>query len=161
MYYFYVLYSLKDNKLYKGFSENASARLIRHNAGGSTSTRNRRPLVLIYLEQFTTKQEAMARERWSKTLEGGSELKEILISKGILDSESKLRKEISGYERSIHNVKIARTGSRYERPSINYRGSFSLMMYHELDGSPCSSIQTTSSCQCGYILYLFLSLPSR
>ena len=90
MFYFYVLYSLKDQKLYKGYSEDAAARLLKHNAGGSTSTKNRRPFVLIYLEQYHSKQEAMARERWSKTLVGGTELKQILISNGIIDSKSKL-----------------------------------------------------------------------
>ena len=90
MFYFYVLYSLKDEKLYKGYSENIAARLLKHNAGGNISTKNRRPFALIYLESFLSKQEALDRERWSKTLEGGSELKQILISNGILNSKSKL-----------------------------------------------------------------------
>ena len=96
MYSFYVLYSLKDERLYKGYTSNMGQRLTKHNRGGSKSTKHRRPFVLIYAEQYLTKQDAISREQWSKTLEGGSELKEILVSKGILDSESKLKTYPSG-----------------------------------------------------------------
>jgi len=50
MYYFYVLYSLKDQKLYKGFSTDVYKRLARHNNGATKSTKHRRPFVLIYFE---------------------------------------------------------------------------------------------------------------
>jgi hypothetical protein len=49
MYYFYVLYSLKDGRLYKGSSGNIGQRFERHAAGGTASTKHHRPLVLIYL----------------------------------------------------------------------------------------------------------------
>ena len=90
MYYFYVLYSLKDNRLYKGFSEDLGKRLIRHNAGGTASTKHRRPLVLIYAESYPDKASATARERWSKSLEGGAVLKSLLQDKGILDESGRL-----------------------------------------------------------------------
>jgi putative endonuclease len=35
MFYFYVLYSLKDNRLYKGATSNLLRRLQQHNAGGN------------------------------------------------------------------------------------------------------------------------------
>ncbi|MCD4774360.1 MAG: GIY-YIG nuclease family protein [Bacteroidales bacterium] len=38
MHFVYVLYSLKDYRLYKGSTSNIQKRLIRHNSGGSTST---------------------------------------------------------------------------------------------------------------------------
>ena len=38
MHFVYVLYSLKDNRLYKGYTSNIQNRLLRHNSGGSTST---------------------------------------------------------------------------------------------------------------------------
>ena len=50
MYYFYVLYSLKDNRLYKGYSTEPGARFLRHQSGGVASTRYRRPLVLFCIE---------------------------------------------------------------------------------------------------------------
>ena len=91
MFYFYVLYSLKDHKLYKGYSSNIASRFLKHFNGGTSSTKNRRPLVLIYLEAFDTKKEAMDRERWAKSKEGGPTLKKKLADIGILDKEFRLR----------------------------------------------------------------------
>lgn len=35
MYYFYVLYSLKDGKLYKGVSSDVGNRFLKHSMGGT------------------------------------------------------------------------------------------------------------------------------
>ncbi|PHN06898.1 GIY-YIG nuclease family protein [Flavilitoribacter nigricans] len=96
MYYFYVLYSLKDGRLYKGSTGDIGQRLIRHNAGGTASTKHRRPLVLIYVESFQEKSEATARERWSKTLKGGAELRRILEEKKLLDATGTLSSAHTG-----------------------------------------------------------------
>ncbi len=90
MYYFYVLYSLKDQKLYKGYSSNLAARFISHNNGGTKSTKYRRPLVMIYIEVFATKHEAMKREKESKSLEGGAHLRLKLRNLMILNEEGVL-----------------------------------------------------------------------
>ena len=66
-------------------------RLNKHNSGGSKSTKIRRPFVLIYSEQYLSKQAAISREKWSKTLEGGSRLVELLIDKEILSLDKKLK----------------------------------------------------------------------
>jgi len=84
MHFFYVLYSLKDNKLYKGYSENVGKRFTAHYNGEVKSTMYRRPLVLIYSEIFDNKDDALNRERWSKSKNGGPELKQILVDKGVL-----------------------------------------------------------------------------
>ena len=89
-FYFYVLYSLKDNKLYKGYSANIGQRLIKHNAGATASTKHRRPLVLIYTEIFATKSEAIKREIWAKSKEGGPEIVKLLIERNILNHSHKL-----------------------------------------------------------------------
>ena len=78
MYYFYVLKSLKDGRRYKGYTIDLEKRLERHNAGGVKSTKYRRPLILVYSESYDTEKEARDREKWSKTFEGGMELKTIL-----------------------------------------------------------------------------------
>ena len=39
MYYFYVLYSIKDHKLYKGFSGDIPSKLWKHFNGGVNATR--------------------------------------------------------------------------------------------------------------------------
>src|SRR5690554_142945 len=84
MYYLYVLYSLKDGQLYKGTSSDPAKRFIRHNAGGNKSTAHRKPFVLIHLEEFNEKAQALKQERYYKSLEGGTALKQMLVAKGIL-----------------------------------------------------------------------------
>jgi len=66
-YYVYVLKSLKDCKFYIGFSTNVARRLIAHNEGKNTSTRNRRPLELIYFEGYLNKMDALGRENFLKS----------------------------------------------------------------------------------------------
>ena len=80
MHYVYILRSLKDNKLYTGYTKNLSDRLFRHNNGLVHSTRNRRPLKLIYSEKFISKTEALKREKYFKTLQGSTE-KILIISR--------------------------------------------------------------------------------
>ena len=96
MYYFYVLYSLKDERLYKGFTADVERRLIQHNTGKTTSTKNRRPFVLLYFEEYPEKLQATQREAWSKSLEGGAALKQLLIDKGLLQANGKLNDAGSG-----------------------------------------------------------------
>lgn len=67
-----------DNKLYTGFSSNLRKRLTEHNSGGVDSTRNRRPLELIYYEAHKYKDDALAREKFLKTTRG-----KILLKKQI------------------------------------------------------------------------------
>jgi len=50
MYYTYVLKSLKDNKLYIGWTDNLKLRIQRHTNGLVVATKNRRPLELVYYE---------------------------------------------------------------------------------------------------------------
>ena len=90
MHFFYVLYSLKDGRLYKGYSSNLLNRIQQHNNGRTTSTKHRRPLILLYFEIFDNKKEATQREAWAKSLEGGSELRQLLIQKNLLNTKGKL-----------------------------------------------------------------------
>ena len=78
MYYFYVLKSLKDGKLYKGYSQNVRNRLLAHNSGKVRATKNRKPFKIIYQEGFNTEKEAIEREKYFKTFKGGKKLKKIL-----------------------------------------------------------------------------------
>ena len=91
MHFVYVLYSLKDNRLYKGYTSNIQKRLLRHNSGGSNSTAKRKPFVLVHIEQFENKSDALKREIYLKTLEGGSRLIDYLKSKNILNENNKLK----------------------------------------------------------------------
>jgi len=77
-YYIYILFSLKDFKLYVGYTTNIENRLIEHNAGRVTSTKNRRPLKLIYHETFIDKTDAQAREKFLKSGFGREQMKKAL-----------------------------------------------------------------------------------
>ena len=93
MHFVYVLYSLKDHKLYKGATSNLQKRIIRHNSGGSKSTAHRKPFVLVHVEQFEDKSMALKRELYLKTLEGGSKLIEFLKKQKILNENGMLNVE--------------------------------------------------------------------
>lgn len=90
MYYVYVLYSLKDHRLYKGYTSNIQNRLLKHNSGGSTSTAKRKPFVLAHIELFDDKSVALKREKYFKSLKGGVALIDFLKSKQILNSKGKI-----------------------------------------------------------------------
>ncbi|MBA3047453.1 GIY-YIG nuclease family protein [Patescibacteria group bacterium] len=66
MYYVYILKSLKDKKLYIGFTSDLNKRFKEHIEGKVESTKNRRPLVLVYYEAYKTKEDAIERERQLK-----------------------------------------------------------------------------------------------
>ena len=70
MFYVYILRSEKDKKRYIGFTKNLDRRLIEHNSGLIKSTKNGRPLTLIYIEEYSSKTEAMNREKEIKANKG-------------------------------------------------------------------------------------------
>jgi putative endonuclease len=77
VFYLYILLNEKDNKRYVGFSENLKTRINEHNSGSVKSTKNRRPLKLIYFEEYESKGDAIKREKFFKSGLGRSFLKSI------------------------------------------------------------------------------------
>ncbi len=73
----YILRSLKNNDLYVGSAEDLDVRLSRHNNGRVKSTKAYRPWELLEYEAYTTRSEAVQRERFLKT----HQQKEILKKK--------------------------------------------------------------------------------
>jgi putative endonuclease len=71
----YLLLSEKDYKTYIGSTNNLERRFQEHNLGEVSSTKNRRPLKLIYSENFNNLSEARIREKHLKTRKGRKELK--------------------------------------------------------------------------------------
>lgn len=67
MYYTYVLKSIKDSKLYIGWTDDLRLRIKKHNQGRVNATKNRRPLKLIYYEACLLKDKAIKREKYFKT----------------------------------------------------------------------------------------------
>ncbi len=78
--YLYILRSRVDGKLYVGHTKNLARRLELHNLGTVRSTRRRAPFDLVYAEEFSTRGEAVKKEKFLKSLEG-STLKRALVEK--------------------------------------------------------------------------------
>lgn len=67
MYYVYILQSGVDKKFYAGFTEDLKLRFGQHKKGFVVSTKNRRPLILVYYEACLNKNDALHREKYFKT----------------------------------------------------------------------------------------------
>jgi putative endonuclease len=74
MFHVYVLLSVKTGRRYVGSCEDVDERVRRHNAGHSKSTRHGIPWILIHSESFSTRAEAVRKERYYKTGRGRDEL---------------------------------------------------------------------------------------
>lgn len=78
--YTYLL-KCADESLYCGWTNHLEERVRAHNEGrGAKYTKSRRPVVLVYYEEFATKQEAMQREWAVKRLSRKEKLR--LIADG-------------------------------------------------------------------------------
>jgi len=75
MYYTYVLQSKKDDKFYVGFTKDLKLRFDKHSKGKVESTRDRRPLNLIYYEACLNQEDAANREKYMKSYHGRMFLK--------------------------------------------------------------------------------------
>ena len=80
MFYTYVLQSEKDGKKYVGFTKNLKSRFEQHQKGKVESTKDRRPLKLIYYEACLIEQDALKREKYFKTYRGKQFLQKRLKS---------------------------------------------------------------------------------
>ena len=70
-----------DDSLYCGWTNDLEGRVRTHNAGrGARYTRSRRPVRLVYYEEFATREEAMSREWHLKRMSRAG--KERLIREG-------------------------------------------------------------------------------
>ena len=67
MYYVYVLQSSNGGKLYVGYTCSLKRRVEDHNKGLVPSTKNRRPLKLVYYEGCVNSKDAVKREKYLKT----------------------------------------------------------------------------------------------
>lgn len=70
MFYTYVLQNEVDENFYSGFTQDLKLRFDQHNKGYVESTKDRRPLKLIYYEACLNQDDALKRERYFKTYNG-------------------------------------------------------------------------------------------
>ena len=61
--YLYLIQSKKEFSFYIGTTNDIHKRLISHNKGLSSSTKNKRPWILIYVEWYRSRKDALERER--------------------------------------------------------------------------------------------------
>ena len=81
MNYTYIV-RCRDGTLYTGWTNNLEKRMEAHNSGkGARYTKSRRPVKLVYYEEFETKEEAMSREYAIKHMKKSK--KEKLIEKTV------------------------------------------------------------------------------
>ena len=70
MVFTYVLQSEKDGAFYVGFTKNLKQRFEQHQKGSVESTKDRRPLKLIYYEACIHQEDASRREKYLKSYHG-------------------------------------------------------------------------------------------
>ncbi len=78
MYYVYVLKSLKNKKIYIGRTQDLKRRIKEHSQGKVWTTKRLLPIKLVFYEAFSSKQDAIRRERYFKTSKGKNSLKIII-----------------------------------------------------------------------------------
>ena len=79
MFFVYILRSLVNGKLYIDYTSNIEARLNRHNNGQETYIKSGIPWELIYKEGYTTKGEAIKREKHLKNMENPKYILEKIV----------------------------------------------------------------------------------
>ena len=77
MYNTYILKSL-GGKYYIGSTSDVMARLKFHNSGLQRSTRSRIPFQIILFETYSSKKEALKREKQIKNWKGGEAFKRLI-----------------------------------------------------------------------------------
>jgi putative endonuclease len=80
MFYTYVLLSELDKKFYTGYTKDLKLRFEEHKRGNVESTKDRRPLKLVYYESCINQQDATHREKYLKTYHGKMYIKNRLKS---------------------------------------------------------------------------------
>jgi len=84
VYFVYILYSEKTDRYYIGSTSDIDKRLLKHNLGGTASTRPGRPWKLVYTETLQNKTEALVREKEIKKKKSRKYI-EWLINSGAAD----------------------------------------------------------------------------
>jgi len=78
MHYFYILQSLKNQKLYLGCTSNLKRRFHSHNSGKNKATKPNIPYELVFYSGFKNKQDAINCEKYFKTTAGWKRLHRML-----------------------------------------------------------------------------------
>lgn len=78
-YFVYFAKSIKNNKVYVGFTTKFPAeRISEHNAGCNAWSKNNRPFKLLYFEKYQCRADALMREKFYKS-GFGKHIKKLII----------------------------------------------------------------------------------
>jgi len=80
MFYAYVIKSVSIDYFYKVHCEDLEIRLKQHNSGMTESIKPYIPFKIVYFEEFTTREEAIKREKYFKSAAGREFLKSKMAS---------------------------------------------------------------------------------
>lgn len=80
MYYFYILRSLKNGKLYLGQTSDLKTRVKSHNNGENKATKPYIPYELLFYSAFKNEQDAINCEKYFKTTAGWKRIKRMLTN---------------------------------------------------------------------------------
>ena len=79
MYHVYVIVSRRNGKKYTGYTQKSpEIRLREHNSGSNNWTKQNRPFDLLYVEPYSSRNEAIKQERYLKSAAGRIYLKKIM-----------------------------------------------------------------------------------
>ena len=78
MYNVYILKSEKFNRYYIGHTVDLDKRIKRHNGGQVRSTKPYKPWLVIYIEEYKTKQDSYRREMQIKSYNSGDAFKKLI-----------------------------------------------------------------------------------
>ena len=92
-YYVYILFSSKDQKFYIGYTTDLKSRVQQHLGGKVASTRNRRPLCLIFSERYINKKDAQRREKYLKSSVGKRMLR-LILKETLIGLKEQSRREL-------------------------------------------------------------------
>ena len=74
----YILYSASIDKYYVGQTNDIHKRLHRHNAGLNRFSKRGIPWIIVYFEDFSSRAEAMRRERQIKAWKSRTKILELI-----------------------------------------------------------------------------------
>jgi putative endonuclease len=77
-YVVYILYSKKSNQNYTGYTSHLLLRFYSHNIFGKDSTILYRPWIVVHVEYFDSKDDALKKEKYFKSGRGALKKKEMI-----------------------------------------------------------------------------------
>jgi putative endonuclease len=80
MFFTYILYTSKFDRIYIGQTSNIRNRIDRHNSGKVKSTKAYIPWKLVHYEKFETRSQAMKREKELKSHKGRDYIRKNLLN---------------------------------------------------------------------------------